>query len=257
MHISHWFYKTRKIHRISQLLINEPWGMGKCFQAVFPWHYFIWKGLCAFPECFLCDGTCEILGAELKPSPICPICCGPGVPHTKQEGEAAIGSIRTASPARVALCSHRLKCLNHEKNPTKEMQLFKSAVQRFLVMVALTFSWGGWSPQALGRIFLAPSTAGLSAWWSPSHNDSGNVQVQAFSFMTPHVECDQLIAHGPVPAGSFTNKTTAEGWLRVQRFGLTNRPFIETSFPEVFFGRRTWNVCSLSQRSLQTQCGSV
>lgn len=153
--ISHQFYKTRRIHRISQLFINEPWGMAKYFQAVFPWQCFIWKGRCTFPECFLCDVTCEIPEAELKPSPICPICCSPHVPHTKQEGEAAIGSIRTASPARVALCSHRLKRWNCEKNPTKEMQLFKSAVQRFLMMMALTFFWGGWSPQALGMPFLA------------------------------------------------------------------------------------------------------
>lgn len=59
-----------------------------------------------------------------------------------------------------------------------------------------------WLIRDLGCFSWQPALLDLevfNARWSPSHNDSGEVQIQAFSFTNPHVECDQMVAHGSVP----------------------------------------------------------
>lgn len=76
-----------------------------------------------------------------RPSPICPHLLQPSCSSTKQEGEAAIGSIRTASPARVALCSHRLTRGDHEKTQLRKRSL--SSQQFKGVMMALSFFTSG------------------------------------------------------------------------------------------------------------------
>lgn len=215
--------------------------------------FFPDKGCCTF----LCAGTCETAEAELRQTqPYLPPSAAALVFQYKTGRGSSNWLYQNSISSQSGSLFSQVNTWGPWKNPTEETQLIKSAVQRgddgFKFFHLGHLGCFLWHPALLdSEVF--------SAWGSPSHHESGNVQVQALSFINHRESVTSWWHMGQFWcfAGSFTNQTPAEGWLRVLlcRFGLTN--WIETSFTEVSFGRRTWNVCPLSQRSLWTRCGSV